>query len=148
MLVPVRVSKDNLGKWGTSARVMNDVLDNSLDIAVPELVRRVALKRAYLPLLLDIVKSSEPGRRHLVCFVRRKDKTTTVSLRCKIELVLRLFESVCVFGVFDLPLIHLPMINMNLLLKIIIAHRARHIVIFPLIKRGFLDLIFRCQLTP
>jgi len=65
LLVPVRVSEDNLGKWGTSARVMNDVLDNSLDIA----------------LLLNIVKSSEPGRRHFVCFVRRKDKTTTVSLR-------------------------------------------------------------------
>lgn len=81
MLVPVRVSEDNLGKWGTSARVMNDVLDNSLDIAIPELVRRVASKEVYLPLLLDVVKSSEPGRRHFVCFVRRKDKTTTVSLR-------------------------------------------------------------------
>ena len=33
LLVPVRVSEDNLGKGRTSARVMNNVLHNTLNVA-------------------------------------------------------------------------------------------------------------------
>ena len=33
LLVPVRVSEDNLGKRRTSARIVNNVLHNTLDVA-------------------------------------------------------------------------------------------------------------------
>jgi hypothetical protein len=64
LLVPVRVSEDNLGKWRTSARIMNNVLHNTLDVA----------------LLLSIIERSESRRGDLVGLVRSKNKTTTVSL--------------------------------------------------------------------
>jgi len=53
LLVPVRVSEDNLGKWSTSAGIMNNVLHNTLDVA----------------LLLSIIKRSEPRRGDLVGLV-------------------------------------------------------------------------------
>ena len=79
----------------------------------------------YLPLLLSVIENSESRRGDLVGLVRSKNKTTTVSLGYsgkKRESAYG-FASECVLctRLEYLHLIHLPMINMNLLLKIIKA---------------------------
>jgi alkyl sulfatase BDS1-like metallo-beta-lactamase superfamily hydrolase len=79
----------------------------------------------YLPLLLSIIERSESRRGDLVGLVRSKNKTTTVSLGYRNEQsqsqYMDSLQSVFCNRAEYLHLIHLPMINMNLLLKIIKA---------------------------
>jgi len=41
LLVSVRISEDNLSKWGSSAGIVNDVLDDSLNVSKQEVSNRI-----------------------------------------------------------------------------------------------------------
>jgi len=66
LLVSVCVSESDLGEWGASSGIVNDVLDNTLDV----------------PLSLNVIESPESGWGNSVLAARLENKTTTVSLGC------------------------------------------------------------------
>jgi hypothetical protein len=67
LLVAIGVPEGNLGQRRTSARIVNNVLNHSLDVT----------------LSFSVIKSSESGGSDSVSLVRSKNETTTVSLSCK-----------------------------------------------------------------
>jgi hypothetical protein len=64
LLVSVSIPEDNLGERCTPAWVVDDVLDDSLDVA----------------LSLNVVKSSESGGGHSLGAVSSENKTASMSL--------------------------------------------------------------------
>ena len=76
LLVSVCVPESHFGKWCSSTWIMNDVLHNSLDVSRPSKLGAFS----YLPLSLNIVKSSESSRSHSVSASGCEYKTSSVSL--------------------------------------------------------------------